>query len=97
MKREDIQAGDIVILNNGNDFRIVAMSGTKYLMFPNTYRISGPLAEVCDPNLNPIEGVSAIKEIYRDGKRIWTPTIEMTVAEIERVLKLVPGSLRIKD
>jgi hypothetical protein len=97
MKREDIQAGDIVILNNGNDFRIVAMSGAKYLMFPNTYRISGPLAEVCDPNLNPIEGVSAIKEIYRDGKRIWTPTIEMTVAEIERVLKLIPGSLRIKD
>ena len=97
MKREDIQAGDIVVLNNGNDFRIVAMSGTKYLMFPNTYRISGPLAEVCDPNLNPIEGVSAVKEIYRDGKRIWTPTIEMTVAEIERVLKLVPGSLKIKE
>ena len=97
MKREDIQAGDIIILNNGNDFRIVAMSGTKYLMFPNTYRISGPLAEVCDPNLNPIEGVSAVKEIYRNGKRIWTPPVEMTVAEIERILKLTPGSLKIKD
>jgi hypothetical protein len=97
MTTEDLKAGDIIVLNNGNDFRIVAMSGTKYMMFPNTYRISGPLAEVCDPNLNPIEGVSAIKEIYRDGKRIWTPTIEMTVSEIERVLKLIPGSLRIKD
>lgn len=97
MKREDIQAGDVIILNNGNDFRIVAMSGTKYLMFPNTYRISGPLAEVCDPNLNPIEGVSAVKEIYRDGKRIWTQPIELTIAEIERALKLTPGSLRIKD
>lgn len=96
MKREDIQAGDIIILNNGNDFRVVTMSGTKYLMFPN-YRISGPLAEVCDPNLNPIEGVSAIKEIYRGGKRIWTPTVELTIAEIERALKLIPGSLRIKD
>lgn len=97
MKREDIQAGDIVILNNGNDFRVVAMSGTKYLMFPNTYRISGPLAEVCDPNLNPIEGVSAVKEIYRDGKLIWTPPIEMTLSEIEKALKLSAGSLRIKE
>ena len=97
MKREDIQAGDIIILNNGNDFRIVAMCGTKYLMFPNTYRISGPLAEVCDPNLKPIAGVSAIKEIYRDGKRIWTPAIEMTIAEVEKALKLIPGSLKIKD
>ena len=97
MKREDIKAGDIVILNNGNDFRVVAMSGTKYLMFPNTYRISGPLAEVCDPNLNPIEGVSHIKEIHRDGKLIWTPPIEMTIAEIERALGIIPGSLKIKD
>lgn len=96
MKREDIQAGDIVILNNGNDFRVVAMSGTKYLMFPN-YRISGPLAEVCDPNLNPIEGVSAVKEIYRDGKLIWTKPIEMTISEIEKALKLTPGSLKIKE
>lgn len=97
MTREDIKAGDVIILNNGNDFRIVALSGTKYLMFPNTYRISGPLTEICDPNLEPIEGVSAIKEIYRDGKRIWTPTVELTIAEIERALKLTPGSLRIKD
>ena len=97
MTREDIKAGDIIILNNGNDFRIVALSGTKYLMFPNTYRISGPLTEICDSNLEPIEGVSAIKEIYRDGQRIWTPTVELTIAEIERALKLTPGSLRIKD
>ena len=97
MTRDDIQAGDIIILNNGNDFRIVTMYGNKYLMFPNTYRISGPLTEVCDVNLKPIDGVSAIKEIYRDGKRIWTPAIEMTIAEIENILKLTPGSLRIKD
>jgi hypothetical protein len=97
MTREDIKAGDIVILNNGNDFRIVAMYGNKYLMFPNTYRISGPLTDVCDLNLNPLEGVSAIKEIYRDEKLIWTKPIEMTISEIEKALKLTPGSLRIKD
>lgn len=97
MTRKDIQAGDIVVLNNGNDFRIVTMSGTKYLMLPNTYRISGPLAEVCDPSIQPIEGVSAIRSIYRDGKLIWTSPIEMTISEIENALKLTPGSLRIKD
>ena len=97
MTKEDIKAGDIIVLNNGNDFRVVTMSGTKYLMFPNTYRINSCLDELCDSNLNPIRNVSAIKEIYRDGKRIWTPTVELTIAEIERALKLIPGSLRIKD
>ena len=97
MTRDDIQAGDIIVLNNGNDFRVVTMSGTKYLMFPNTYRINSCLAELCDSNLNPIRDVSAIKEIYRNDKLIWTKPIEMTVAEIEKALKLTPGSLRIKD
>jgi hypothetical protein len=97
MKREDIKAGDIIILNNGNDFRVVLMYGAKYLMFPNTYRINSSLAELCDSNLNPIDNVSAIKEIYRDGKLIWTKPIEMTISEIEKALKLTPGSLKIKE
>ena len=97
MKREDIKAGDVIILNNGHDFRVVGMYGANYLMFPNTYRISSSLTEICDPDLQPFNGKSAIKEIYRDGKRIWTPTVELTIAEIERALKLIPGSLRIKD
>ena len=97
MTIEDIKAGDIIVLNNGNDFRVVTMSGTKYLMFPNTYRINSCLAELCDSNLNPIRDVSAIKEIYRNDKLIWTKPLEMTIAEIEKALKLTPGSLRIKD
>ena len=97
MTIEDIKAGDIIVLNNGNDFRVVTMSGTKYLMFPNTYRINSCLAELCDSNLNPIDGKSAIKSIYRDEKLIWTQPIELTIAEIEKALKLTPGSLRIKD
>ena len=97
MKREDIKAGDLIVLNNGNDFRIVLMYGSRYLMFPNTYRINSSLAELCDSNLNPIDGKSSIKEIYRDGKLIWTPPIEMTIAEIEKALRLTPGSLKIKN
>lgn len=96
MTREDIKSGDIIVLNKGNHFRIVTMSGTKYLMFPN-YRINSSLEELCDSNLNPIKGVSAIKEIYRDGKLIWTPPTEMTIAEIEKALGITPGCLRIKD
>lgn len=97
MTTEDLKAGDIIVLNNGNDFRIVTMSGTKYLMFPNTYRINSSLEELCDQNLQSNKGLSAIKSIYRDGKLIWTPSIEMTISEIENALKLTPGSLRIKD
>ena len=97
MTREDIKAGDIIILNNGNDFRVVTMYGARYLMFPNTYRINSYLPELCDSNLNPIDGKSAIRSIYRDGKLIWTSPIEMTISEIEKALKLTPGSLRIKD
>ena len=97
MKREDIKAGDVIVLDNGNDFRIVYMDGNLYTMFPNFYRISGSLAELCYPDLRPKEGISAIKSIYRDGKLIWTSPIEMTISEIENALKLTPGSLRIKD
>lgn len=97
MKREDIKAGDVIVLDNGNDFRIVYMDGNLYTMFPNSYRISGSLAELCYPDLRPKEGISAIKSIYRDGKLIWTKPIELTIAEIENALKLTPGSLRIKD
>ena len=97
MKREDIIAGDVIVLNNGNDFRIVTICGTLYTMFPNSYRVNRPLAELCDQNLQPNEGLSAIKSIYRDGKLIWTKPIELTIAEIEKALKLTPGSLRIKD
>lgn len=97
MTKEDIKAGDIIVLNNGNNFRIVTMSGTKYLMFPSTHHINSSLEEICDLNLQPFKGKSAIKEIYRDGKLIWTPPTEMTIAEIEKALGITPGSLRIKD
>lgn len=97
MKREDIKAGDIIVLNNGNDFRVVTMYGANYLMFPNTYRINSLLTELCYSDLRPIENVSAIRSIYRDGKLIWTSPVEMTISEIENALKLTPGSLKIKD
>ena len=41
--------------------------------------------------------MSAITEIRcNNGSVVWTKPVEMTIAEIEKVLKLTPGSLRIK-
>ena len=97
MTREDIKAGDVIVLNNNNDFRIIRMNGINYVMRAESYYVSDPLSALCDSELNPIGSISAIKSIYRNGKLIWTKPIEMTISEIERVLKLTPGSLRIKD
>ena len=97
MKREDIKPGDVIVLNNNNDFRIIGVNGVNHVMRVGSYHTSDPLSVLCDSELNPIGHISAIKSIYRNDKLIWTKPIEMTISEIERVLKLTPGSLRIKD
>ena len=97
MRREDIKPGDVIVLNNNNDFRVIYANGTNHVMREGSYYISDPLSALCDSELNPIRNISAIKSIYRNGKLIWTKPIEMTISEIENVLKLTPGSLRIKD
>jgi hypothetical protein len=40
--------------------------------------------------------MSAITEIRSNGKVIWSTPVEMTIAEIEKALRMTPGSLRIK-
>ena len=97
MKREDIKPGDVIVLNNNNDFRIIQVDGVNYVMRVCNYHTSDPLSALCDSELNPVGNTSAIKSIYRKDKLIWTKPIEMTIAEIEKILKLTPGSLRIKD
>lgn len=97
MKREDIKAGDVIVLNNGNEFRIVSMMGSMHIMRLGTYFVKDPLSDICDSNLKSIGNCSQIDSIYRDGKLIWTKPIEMTIAEIEKALGITSGSLRIKD
>lgn len=97
MKREDIKAGDVIVLNNGNDFRVVSVMGSMHLMRVGTYFVKESLSDICDSNLKSIGHYSQINSIYRNDKLIWTKPIEMTISEIEKVLKLTPGSLRIKD
>lgn len=97
MKRKQIQAGDIVVLTNGNVFIIIEGLGGKYLMPKGSFKVTLKIEDLCEEDLSPKPGMSSIKEI-RDALNdvIWTKPVEMTVAEIEKALKLTPGTLRIK-
>ena len=97
MKREDVQTGDVIVLKNGDDFRIVSVRGVMHIMRSGTYFVGDSLSTICDSNLKSIGNYSQIKSIYRNEKLIWTKPIEMTISEIEKALKLTAGSLRIKD
>ena len=97
MTRKDIYPGDIITLNNTARFRIIKVMGTLYAIELNCYYTSNLLHEMCNEALSPIKDCSAIIEIERNGKIIWTRPVEMTIAQIEQMLCITPGSLRIKD
>lgn len=55
------------------------------------------LDDLCNEDLTPGNGMSAITEIREcNGNVIWTKPVEMTIAEIEKALKIRPEGLRIK-
>ena len=97
MTREDIKAGDVLLLSNTNSFVIIQVCNTYYLMRQQTFCAITRLKDMCNEDLSTINGMSDIIEIRRNNKVIWTKPIEMTIAEIEKALGITPGSLRIKD
>ena len=97
MTRNDIKDGDILNLMNNNNFIIIGICNTKYLVDPSIHYGSTTLADFCNMDLSQKTGKSAIVEIRRNGSVIWTKPVEMTVGQIEKSLGLTPGSLRIKD
>lgn len=97
MTRNDIQTGDILILSNGNEFRIISVNKIFYVLSEGSYCTSTRLDSMCFNDLQPVAGKATIESIKRDNRIIWTRPIVLTIAEIERALKLTPGSLRIKD
>ena len=97
MTRNDIKDGDILNLMNNNNFIIIGICNTKYLVDPSINYGSTTLADFCNMDLSQKPGKSAIVEIRRNGSVIWTKPVEMTVGQIEKSLGLTPGSLRIKD
>lgn len=97
MTRNDIQTGDILILSNGNEFRIISVNKIFYILSEGDYCTSTRLDSMCFNDLTPVAGKATIESIKRDNRIIWTRPIVMTIAQIEQALKLSPGSLRIKD
>lgn len=97
MERKQIQAGDIVVLTNGSVYTIVEVPSGKYLMPKGSHKAMIKLEEICEQDLSPKPGTSYIKEIRNAlNDVVWTKSVEMTVAEIEKALKLTSGTLRIK-
>lgn len=97
MTRNDIKDGDIIKLMNNNNFIIIGIGNTKYLVDPISHYGHITLADLCHTDLSQKPGKSAIVEIRRNGSVIWTKPVEMTIEQIEKSLGLTPGSLRIKD
>lgn len=97
MKRDDILGGDIITFSNGCSYTVVVIGCFKHIMNTLNYKVGASLKDLCDSNLLPKDKSCSIIEIHRHGELIWTKPIEMTIAEIEKALKLTPGSLRIKD
>ncbi len=96
MTRNDIHAGHVITLSNGMVYTIVSVPAGKFLMPNGSYVAMVPITDICNEDLTPKVGMSAITEIRCNGSVIWSKPVEMTVAEIEKALRMSPGSLRIK-
>lgn len=97
MTRNEIHPGHRITLSNGNSFIVIGVPAGRYVMPEGSYNAWIPLDNLCNEDLTPGNGMSTIIEIReQNGNVIWTKPIEMTVAEIEKALKIRPGGLRIK-
>lgn len=97
MTRNDIHPGYFIILSNNNTFTVIEVPDGKYLMPEGSKRALTRLEDLCKEDLTPMYGKSEIIEIKEcNGNTIWTKPVEMTISEIEKALKMTPGSLRIK-
>lgn len=96
MIRNDIHAGHTITLSNGMIYTVISVPGGRYLLPNGSHVAMTPITDICNEDLTPKFGMSAITEIRCNGSVIWTKPVEMTVAEIEKALRMTPGSLRIK-
>lgn len=97
MKRSNISAGNRLVLSNGTTVIVYSVKGTFYVVPEGSHYLGTYLSELCDNDLQPLENCAEIVEIRNSrGNIIWTKPVEMTISEIEKALKLTPGTLRIK-
>ena len=96
MTRDDIHAGHTITLSNGRTYTVIAVPAGRFLMHNGSHVAMVPVTDICNEDLTPKFGMSDITEVRCNGKVIWSKPVEMTIAEIEKALRMTPGSLRIK-
>ena len=98
MTRKDIKAGMRVKFSSGNWYRIIWHNSNYYILDENKYVLNNSLETYVNEELGAHMGYNPIVEIQTAKcETIWMKPVEMTISEIEKALKLNPGSLRIKD
>ena len=98
MTRKDIKVGMRVKFSSGSWYRVIKCSSDLCLLDERTYIAYKSLETYVNENLAPYMNYNSIVEIQTAKcETIWMKPVEMTISEIEKALKLNPGSLRIKD
>lgn len=98
MTRNDIKSGFIVTVPSGTQYRVIAVNNNNYLMKLGHFSTALHVRDVIREDLSPQVGMAGFTEIHDEkGELVWSRPITMTIAQIEKALKLSPGSLRIKD
>ena len=98
MTRKDIKVGMRVKFSSGNWYRVIKCNSDLCLLDERTYIAYKSLETYVNENLAPYMNYNPIVEIQTAKcETIWMKPVEMTISEIEKALKLNPGSLRIKD
>ena len=67
-------------------YTVIAVPAGRYLMPDGSHVAMVPITDICNEDLTPKIGMSAITEIRSNGKVIWSKPVEMTIAEIEKAL-----------
>lgn len=98
MTRKDIKEGMRVKFSSGNWYRVIWYNSNFYLLDENKYVLRKSLETYFKEDLTSCMPYNSVVEIQTvKGETIWVKPVELTIAEIENALELVPGSLRIKD
>jgi hypothetical protein len=97
MTRKDIKEGMRIKFSSGNWYRIILHNSNLHILDESRYILHKSLETYANEDLAPYMGYNSIVEIQTAKcETIWSKPVEMTVSEIEKALKLTPGTLRIK-
>ena len=97
MTRNDIKVGMRVKFSSGHWYRVIWHNSNYYLLDEKKYVLRSSLETYVNEDLTEHMGYNPIVEIQTAKcETIWEKPVEMTIPEIEKALKLTPGTLRIK-